>query len=162
VITIKKKSLLIISLISLVLITYIKDTYALKNNENFNIGIYLVHGIPLDKALNDNINKLPMDKKPLVSTNDIIKYNWDKHELLLSKDFMMEEKTPFILVVNNKRIYLGTLWSRALSEFPPEIPLIYESRRGKVYDITYKTTGKDVRNNMQLFDVLKRLNKLER
>ena len=113
----KQLGLLLFCLMILIVFTSCGDE---KTNQN-SFEIYLVSGELLDNKNND-INKLTLEKTPILTLNDIQKYYWDKQVFITQKDLIREriEQTgsyvgvyglPYVVVVNGERIYMGKFWT---------------------------------------------------
>ncbi len=122
-----------------------------------------------------NIIFKEMEKNSLASLtiNDIIKYNKNTHEITLSNQAFniiknIEPGTIFIVYLKEKEIYNGVVWSSLYSSSYDGIvikkPLDYETREIQLqlgYPNENYFTGKDPRNNAELFKILKNFKKLE-
>jgi len=135
--------------------------------------IYLVKDLSITEAISKKLNDLPLETIPVLTDKEIRTYNWTEHEFTMKEGISLEEKLegkvpasgkPFVVVVDNERIYLGSFWSAFSSQFNPiDIPRI-TSNWLKVSDIDmYKIySGKiqDPRDATEIFEALKGLGKV--
>ena len=69
--------------------------------------------------------QLVLQDAPWIASEDIERYDWSSHCVYLKKDFSIAwtrinlRGTPFVVVADGQRCYLGALWS-LLSSFAPE------------------------------------------
>lgn len=70
---------------------------------------------------------------------------------------------PFVVVVGNERIYLGSFWSYSSSLFNPDIPRIssgwHKGSDNDMYKIHYGK-NQDPRDDTKIFEALKGLGKV--
>ena len=133
--------------------------------------IYLV------KNDNEDLNKIELQKTPLITDADIIIYDRDKHEMILSKDGI--KKMPsgkdtgvhgksFVIVANGIRCYKGAFWT-SVSSVSHSNPIInigphFDKRPKNVirieraYPSEKFAVGPDPRNNDLIYRVLFDLN----
>ncbi len=89
------------------------------------------NGIIINKT---DISRLELSEKPFLSYKDIITYKWQEHLISLDTQKVAEinnfcktkinvDGLPFIVKVNNERIYLGAFWFE-LSSKPSLVPYI--------------------------------------
>jgi hypothetical protein len=135
--------------------------------------IYLV------KNENEDLNKIELHKTPLITDSDVIRFDWDKHEIILSNDGtkkMPNEKDTgvhgksFVIVANGIRCYKGVFWTSLSSVSHPNpiinIGLHFDKRRKDVIKIerAYPSekfaVGPDPRNNDLIYKALFDLNKI--
>lgn len=91
--------------------------------------IYLVSD-ELPQSENIDINSLTLEKTPLLTLDDIQKYYWEKQVFITKEGLLLERLSefdkvavsvyglPYVLVVNDERIYMGKLWSGLSSVWP--------------------------------------------
>jgi hypothetical protein len=135
--------------------------------------IYLV------KNDNEDLNKIELQKTPLITDADIIIYDWNKHEMILTNDGikkMPNEKDidvrgkSFVIVANGIRCYKGAFWT-SLSSVSHSNPIInvgpHIDKRPKnvikierAYPSEKFAVGPDPRNNDLIYKVLFGLNKI--
>ncbi|MCL6603172.1 MAG: hypothetical protein K6T94_09885 [Paenibacillus sp.] len=108
----------------------------------------------------------------MLTDKEIRTYNWTKHEFTIKEGISLEERLdgevpgggkPFVIVVDNERIYLGSFWSYVSSLFNPDIPKIYsmwdkESENDR-YKITYQKY-QDPRVDTKIYTALKELGEI--
>lgn len=72
------------------------------------------------------LDDLPINEKPFLSTKDIVSYMWTDHAINLTEEAYLKvvvnfsrglpiNGAPFVIVSNNERIYTGAFWSLASS-----------------------------------------------
>ena len=75
---------------------------------------------------NYELEELPLNEEPFLSTNDIVSYMWGNHAINLTEEAYLKvvvnfaqglplNGLPFVIVSNNERIYAGAFWSLASS-----------------------------------------------
>jgi len=144
------------------------------NNESVvnEFSIYLVKDLSTTEAMSKKLNDLPLETIPVLTDKEIRSYNWIEHEFIMKENISLEEELegkvpengkPFVVVVGNERIYLGSFWFSASSQFYAlDIPRI-TSLWLKGSDIDrYKIVGKnqDPRDDTKIFEALKGLKKV--
>ncbi len=130
--------------------------------------------------LNDyDIDALPLAREPLITTDDIISYNWEEHYFNVTQEAyanvitilslgMPMDGVPFVIVSEGERIYAGSFWTLLSSlSFdgvvilqpmdPTNAPLFIMLG----YPGTEFFTGEDPRNNPQLKQALQDAGVLE-
>jgi len=105
---------------------------------------------------------------PLISMNDIIKYEWATHIVHLKKP--AENKLtdlskpgnlidrPFIVLVNGERVYMGAIWPGYYSMMCMYPHIMLPSRNP--YLIMSGIDREDKRNDIRIYTVLKNAGKL--
>jgi hypothetical protein len=85
--------------------------------------IYLLsRKLTIEEFLEIGINDLPLDQSPILSTDDILEYTWETHEIKLlpaasvrlaqlEKHSLSGPGLPFVVCVGTERIYGGMFWS---------------------------------------------------
>jgi hypothetical protein len=121
-----------------------------------------------------NINELSLEKKPILSCKDIIKYYWNEQTFITKKDLLSKRLTnkistsgvPFVVVVNGERIYIGKFWTliSSLNGYNPNIlveGIIGEElnkykldNNEQLYGLWWNKNDKDVNKDMlkKIFD----------
>jgi hypothetical protein len=134
--------------------------------------IYLVKDLTTTEAMSKKLDDLPLEIIPLLTDKDIRTYNWTEHEFTMKDGISLEEKLegkvpgsgkPFVVVVDNERIYLGSFWSYLSSLFNPDIPTITSVwQKGSDNDMYKIQYGKhqDPRDDTKIFEALKGLGKV--
>ena len=128
----------------------------------------------------NNINDLIIQDKPILTEQDIISYNWQNHEIVLTKDYInrnienrktrqigggsellnTEDLDQFVIMVEGKRIYAGGFpLSPLRSQFNPEV-LIEDTGNNQV-SVRYLGKSDDPRKSQIIHDVFKELGKLK-
>jgi hypothetical protein len=135
--------------------------------------IYLVKDLSTTEAMSKKLDDLPLETIPVLTDKEFKTYNWTEHEFTMKEGISLEGKLeakvpasgkPFVVVVGNERIYLGTFWSASSSQFLDlDIPMIssiwfkgydndmYKIRSGKI---------QDPRDDTKIFEALKGLGKV--
>ena len=78
-----------------------------------------------EAARNTPLAKLVLEDKPWIASEDIERYDWSSHLIYLKKDPVVAwnrinlRGTPFVVVADGQRCYVGALWSM-ISSFMPE------------------------------------------
>ena len=122
-----------------------------KSSEN-TLEIYLVSG-ELPDGENVDINKLVLEKTPIITLDDIQRYYWEEQTFVIKKDLLRERLMerlnvapgkmpvpyygkPYVVVANGERIYIGKFWSALSSSIESSYPIIYIefAAIGKDYD----------------------------
>ena len=99
--------------------------------------IYLVaEPIDLRQAEKTPLDKLQLEDVPLISDDDVVSYDWDRHVLQLTmkagarflgglgNPARSGWHPPFVVTSGNQRLYLGTLWHNHGAVLP-RVPMIY-------------------------------------
>lgn len=99
------------------------------NRKGSRFGIYLVkNGLKdIDKDLND----LELEEKPILDSDDILRYFWDTQAFITKKDFLSDKLRdkinvygiPYVVVADGERIYLGK-FNTAISSVYLDCPFI--------------------------------------
>lgn len=120
---------------------------------------------------------LPLASDPIISEADIIAYDFSKHAMRLRPEALKRLArppvggTPFVVVINGKRIYPGAFYTKA-SSIPCSIPVIVVDKNAesktsgadvvlieRAYPVT-SAVGKDLRSDERVRDALGKLKKL--
>jgi hypothetical protein len=152
-------------------------TLVWKNNELSEsavneFSIYLVKDLSTTEAMSKKLDDLPLETIPVLTDKEIRTYNWTEHEFTMKEGISLEEKLegkvpgigkPFVVVVDNQRIYLGSFWSYLSSQFNPDIPKIssgwLKGSDNDMYKIEYGKNP-DPRDDTKIFEALKGLGKV--
>jgi hypothetical protein len=124
-----------------------------------------------------NLDTIQIDSLPIISSKDIIFYDFSAHNIFLKKnrneifrDIMDENNlfkdiaTPFILVANGKKIYLSYFWSSTKSNMGPFTDFcIFDSDHfpedvvniSSGYNLTTLYNSNDLRSDKRIFQALK-------
>ncbi|QGQ96415.1 hypothetical protein EHS13_16755 [Paenibacillus psychroresistens] len=136
--------------------------------------IYLVKDLSTTEAMSKKLDDLPLETIALLTDKEISTYNWTEHEFTMKEGISLEEKLegkvpasgkPFVVVVGNERIYLGSFWSSFSSQFKPDIDIprissVWLKRSdNNMYKIQYGK-NQDPRDDTKIFEALKGLGKV--
>ncbi|KGE16904.1 hypothetical protein [Paenibacillus wynnii] len=134
--------------------------------------LYLVSDLSTTEAMSKKLDDLPLEAIPVLTDKEIRTYNWTEHEFTMKEGISLEERLegkvpasgkPFVIVVGNERIYLGSFWSYYSSIFNPDIPKIpsmWDKRNGNnIYKIRYGK-NQDPRVNAKILNALRGLGKV--
>jgi len=120
-------------------------------------------------------DRLPLDSlvltsNPFLSERDIITYHWSTHIIdvqpridtvlnAMGKWWYKSAGVPFVVVVGNQRIYLGTFWWYYSSSLPPVTCIVVPTSHPK---LSYNSFCQqpDKRSDMRIHDALVKENKL--
>ena len=124
-----------------------------------------------------DLNKLPLEKSPLIQMKDVISYSESEHTLFLTKEADMRMPKAeleyrgciFALCVNQKPVYLGRFWEDIWSQSCPDVVLIYQ-RGDKQNYVGLQTgypspsffVGRDPRSDQRILKCLRDAGKLEK
>lgn len=142
---------------------------------NQEVSIYLYDG-DAKQALKLGMEFLALEKHPIIITEDIVYYDWSEHILVIRKNDFIDKvnegrlhlhNQPFVITVDDQRIYMGFFWSSASSAFSPKTPLIeyFGDPKGETGIYHFKilstrlSTG-DVRYDKRLYDALEENDKI--
>lgn len=127
----------IIFIILIIILNYgcKNSTAPLKNKEEF--GIYLLKDTLLltTEAKKISITSLELQDTPIIKIDDIIEYNWEEQVVIVKTEaferFLGIEKKiksvlglPFVVVVNQQRVYLGNIYPMYSSYIHEDLPSI--------------------------------------
>ncbi|MDH4164245.1 MAG: hypothetical protein OEW15_16400 [Nitrospirota bacterium] len=135
--------------------------------------------IYLTENKTDNLHKAILNKKPIITAADIISYDWNKHEIVLTDAGKRKLPTvedigvhgrSFIVVANGVRCYMGAFWT-SLSSFDHPDTVInigpyWDNRPANIirieraYPSDKIAKGADKRNNRMIYEALSGLNKI--
>lgn len=112
------------------------------------------------------LNTLSLASTPFATERDIVSYNWTTHSFTLQpllEPVIANLKTkpgksagvPFVITVNNERIYLGAFWW-SYSSMIPQVPYI-DVMFPSPYQIKFDSTSShpDSRGDQRIHDALK-------
>lgn len=135
--------------------------------------IYLIsQKMTADEFLGTDLNDLPLVQSPILSTEDILEYTWETHELKLLPSAnvrlaQLEMHTlsgpglPFVVCVGTERIYGGMFWS-SYSSVPYEGIVIDVYPAGSDQPVRIQTgypsnewfAGEDLRDDPRIYETL--------
>jgi hypothetical protein len=139
-------------------------------NKKDKIEIYLLKDMKIEDLKDiKNFNEIKLIEHPVITQDDIIKYNWEKQIIRIKNINISDnvEGLPFILKANNDSIYIGAFWTVLSSFKPPEIPLIFVNRTtNKEYmelNLNYNLSNIEIMTKIKdkrIYDILKKTGKL--
>ena len=145
------------------------------SNITTHFAIVLVKGLNTADAMKYKIEDLPLESQPILTDKDLISYKWKDHELELKQGFIFGDTIghipidglPFVLIANDKRIYVGAFWTpiSSLSWNLPAITILPSNKN--VIQIAAGYPGgspenkSDPRSNQQIYDALKSIGKIK-
>ncbi|MFZ5986800.1 MAG: hypothetical protein ACOYWZ_06725 [Bacillota bacterium] len=93
------------------------------DDSNTSFALYFVKELNNDEASKIDINELPLEDKPIITNSDEGQYIWDDTYLGINKEVFKNRSKfmykPFVLVVNNKRVFQGVFFSNSSSMLCP-------------------------------------------
>jgi hypothetical protein len=132
------------------------------------LALYLVTGNE-----NGTISELTLSERPLISEADIIAYNWTNHAMKVTpetQDRLPEpgaSGTPFVVVADGVRVYVGLFWTM-LSSFTPQRPYIVVLPGHSQHPVTwyikpgwFRPLDPDPRSDLRIKQTLMALGKLQ-
>ncbi len=146
--------------------------------------IYLVGDIASEKLDITELDKLPLEEKPVLTDKDITKYYWDQQVFKTDKDIVAARLksripmigTPFVVVVAGERIYMGKFWTMLSSCSPYSPSISIEGLLGErlevkdkvkdgeqLYRIWWDSSRKDLSEKIKdnrIYEVFKNIGKL--
>jgi len=169
------KKLLFICLISICFfICFCSENNVSENISEAGLCFYFLNDTTLtaSQLFNADINQLKLAEKPFLTYNDMHYYNWADHvfqvDSLKAKDIFRRSINkpsvfgiPFIVKVDNERIYLGAFWF-LYSSIPPRCPYIEAPinliNSPNIIQIqkSWKANETDVRNDIRIYTSLKK------
>lgn len=131
--------------------------------------IYLVKDLSSTDAMSKKLADLPLETIPVLTDKEIRTYNWTEHEFTMKEGISLEGKLegkvpssgrPFVVVVGEERIYLGSFWSSWSSQFPdidiPKISSLWlKGSDTDMYKIQYGKNQDDPRDDTKILEALK-------
>lgn len=140
--------------------------------------IFIVRGVRTADAIKSELIDLPLEPQPLFTDKDLKSYKWKEHKLELRKDYDLNKSLekvpldglPFVVMANDKRIYLGAFWSPLSSStssvpwimvMPPTIPQQNKLTIQAGYPDKLNRPQIDPRNNQIVYDALKSAGKIK-
>lgn len=121
-----------------------------------------------------NWDELKLSREPLITEADIISYDFSKHAMKLKPEAIKRipkppvSGSPFVIVVNEERIYLGAFYT-GLSSITCAVPVIVVDRSNQEADILLierayppdKGKGSDRRSDERIRKAFSDLKKLQ-
>jgi hypothetical protein len=145
------------------------------NNQPSDFAIYLLRDDTLQtwQAKQLPLDALDLSTWPLVSINDIESYTWSDHTMRLNAEGVakfkaLENKTnssrgfPFVVMVGNRKIYMGNIFRMYSSYMAGDLPYIFApiDKNIKIARAPNKSI-KDSRDDPRINNALARRNKLK-
>lgn len=145
--------------------------------QTHSFGIYLVTFTgekPWTAATLGDLAALPLAKEPVLSDADILSYDFAEHRMIVRQEALSRLPrppvwhTPFVVVADGQRIYLGA-FSTMLSSFSTSVPSIRVDFRdsknsliiGRAYPAPGFADGPDPRSDARIRAALAGLGKLK-
>ena len=143
-------------------------------------GIYLIAGSGDARVFahkSERWKDLPLANEPIISADDIVAYDFEKHAMRLKPAALKRlprpnvSGIPFVVVVNGERIYPGAFYTMA-SSITCDVPVIVTDRiahnQATPADVVliYRAypqqmaSGKDLRSDVRVRNALAKLKKL--
>ncbi len=138
-------------------------------------GIYLT-AEPVDRRLTaygkGDWSQIRLSGSPVISATNIISYNFTDHSMRLKPEALAKipkpsvEGTPFVVVANGERIYLGAFTTISSSMGPLSVPCIEVDRRVLVTNqpadtlVIDRGVGPDLRGDLRIQKALNALQKV--
>jgi hypothetical protein len=140
--------------------------------------VYLLkQDISVGEMLDANVAELQLEERPLLSTENLVAYRWETHEMELTPSgaerlARLEPSLlgglPFVLCARGEPIYGGALWTSYSSATYPGIVIdVYPASLGQPVPIRlgYPSpewfTGEDLRSDPRIYRALDQAGKLE-
>ena len=167
-----KGRLFLFLLISTLLFNCSNSTSPILKDSEF--GIYLLKDSTLSTsaAMNKSLGSLEVKEKPLIDLDGIVTYDWSEHLITLSSDAYENVKyietkamsttgLPFVVIVDDAKIYLGIIFPLYSSSMPPQVlPYIYHAPLNEFKIRQARLDIEDKRNDERIYSVLKENGKL--
>ncbi len=128
--------------------------------------------ITTSQVFNSNIYDLKLAEKPFLTYKDLVYYKWSEHSFKIDSNKVKiiqnicENNTtvfgiPFVVTVDQERIYLGAFWF-LFSSIAPTFPYINapidneENSYIFVINKSWDSTKTDLRNDPRIYNALKK------
>jgi len=155
----------------------------LTTSHGYSFALYLVKDFDFSEHENIILNNLKLEFEPFLTIDDITEYQWEKHIITMTpvasnrlhtlfKDWQSFMRKPFVVMVNNERIYYGFFYGNHLSSISnkPVIMLdmfVFNKNSDTLRLVRAYPSGDennplipDVRKDQRIYDVLLQANKL--
>ena len=143
----------------------------IETTSNNSFAIYLVQDDKTIEALSKDINNLKLEDEPIVTDQNILKYEWALHRFTINKDEKLQkllndkvymkvptDGKPFVVMCDGERIYVGVFWTRLSSVSAPNCPIIISDFSDIDYfQIDYAHNDADTRNDERVYKALERV-----
>ena len=150
----------------------VSDSNVKSATDSTHFAIVLIKGAKTGDAIKSKIEDLKLDTEPVLTDKDLISYKWKEHELELRQDFDINKSLgkvpvdglPFIVIADNKRVYLGAFWT-PISSASSSIPVIMVPQNPIKIDAGYPSkiinSQLDPRSNQLIYNALKYVGKIK-
>jgi len=180
----KNFCIIIFSLIFTLFLFCEQNKAPLTTSYDYSFCLYLVKDYDFSESENITLKNLKLEFEPFLTIDDITEYHWAKHIITLTaaasnrlhtlfKDWQSFMRKPFVVMVNNERIYYGFFFGNHLSSISnkPVIMLdefVFDENNNTLRLVRAYPSGDgnnplvpDVRKDQRIYDVLLQTNKLK-
>ena len=138
------------------------------------VNFYLLKdsSITASQIINSNIDNLKLAERPFLTYKDLGYYNWVEHSFVINSNKaktiqnICENNTtvfgiPFVVTVDQERIYLGAFWF-LFSSVAPAFPYIYalidmeKTPHILIINKSWDSAKPDLRNDPRIYNTLKK------
>jgi len=159
-----KATIKIIAILSLLFILSACNDY---DNDADRIELYILRNIK-------GTNNFVIDEEPIITGEDILSYEWDKHTIVFKDEFLKSRQidkieddsmfggskilgvyypNQFAIYIDGKELYRGYIEPPVFISFMPTGPMMSHSENGIIFNCFDKKL--DTRNNEKLYKILK-------
>jgi hypothetical protein len=137
--TVSQRILLSVFVVSGILMPF--ECVAADGDISGGVNLYLLQDSKMDfeTARKRPLSELALREEPWIASREIKRYDVSTHCIYLNKkvsvacEQVMLRGTPFVMVANGERCYLGALWTYVSSFLPMgNVPIIYEPGRSLI------------------------------
>ncbi len=132
------------------------------------ISIYLVDNLNIERAMARDLNDLFLESQPLFTDKEIKHYSWKEQQFVVKESFSLEAALdgkvpiagrPFVVMVDEERVFLGLFGNMLSSQIYTEIPTIYSIWSKDINNDRYRIshTKDTIEGNARFYDALKDL-----
>jgi hypothetical protein len=152
-----------------------KQNISTSSNQTDDFSIYLLKSDTLKtrEAKQQPLNSLTLARRPFISIDDIVSYDWSQHNITLTpkgikkvRSFFAKrtsaEPIPFVVVVGKEKIYLGTIFIIGAPYVVPDLPYIHSSFKTTLMIFRSPDSPGDQRSDERVRKALQKRDKLER
>lgn len=164
--------------LGIILLLTVSSLAAIPKQSTF--GIYLIAGSVDARVFAQNSERwkdLPLANEPIISDDDIVAYDFEKHAMRLKPAALKRlprpgvSGIPFVVIVNGERIYPGAFYTM-VSSITCYVPVIVTDRIALNQDAPsdvvlieraypqQMASGKDLRSDVRVRNALAKLKKL--
>ena len=168
-----KTSLAICMVFSLIIAGCTKNA-TVPQESHYDFAIFLLANDTLSTldVKNTSLDALMLASQPLITTGDVVTYNWSAHELTLTAQgyanyASVRQKIrstfglPFIVIAAGEKIYLGTFYPLESSYMHMDLPSVaLDSFKGIRICRAPDSTVTDRRNDPRIYNALLKANKI--